>query len=245
MFSISQRTLVRVFCILLILSLVLMTGFTGKHSSLTVTGSVTSAQTGRSYDQFITRAYQGVGRLPTCLERQEEYDALVYAASTGNLLGESRRFVSTLFETQQAYDDPSLTHYCQTGSCPLFEPEGCYISNYEERNYAFCDTFINNRSDEFITDLYRTFLQREPEPAGFNSWMSVIPTYGRKFVLNGFRDSVEFSNLVNALYQGVRPSCGCGTLRCPTGSIRDPETCECVPSESECAPYRICPYPVY
>ena len=241
MFSISQRTLVRVFSILLILSLILMPGLTGKRSPLTVTGSTTSAQTGRSYDQFITRAYQGVGRVPTCLERQEEYDALVYAASTGNLHAEARRFVTTLFIVQQSYDDPSPSNYNQTGSCPLFEPEGCQVSLYEARNPAYFDPFINMRSDEFITDLYRTFLQREPEPGGFNFWMSIIPTHGRKAVLYAFKDSLEFSNLVNALFQGLRPTCGCGTLRCPTGSTRDPETCECIPSE--CGPYRICPYP--
>jgi Domain of unknown function (DUF4214) len=239
MLSISHRTLVRVLCILSILSMVLLPGFTGKNSSLTVTGSITSAQTGRSYDQFITGAYQGVGRLPTCLERQEAYDALAYAASTGNLHAEARRFVSTLFIIQQAYDDPSLSHYNQTGSCPLFEPEDCQISLYEERNPAYFNPFINMRSAEFITDLYHTFLLREPEPAGFNSWMSVIPTSGRKAVLNGFRDSIEFSNLVSALYPGVRPTCGCGFIRCPPGYIRDPVTCECMPSE--CGPYRFCP----
>jgi hypothetical protein len=227
MFSISRRTKVSVFSFLLILSLVLMPGLTGRHSPATVTGSITLAQTSRTYDEFITGAYQGVGQVPTCFQRQAEYDELEYAASTGNLLGEARRFVSTLIETPDSFNDQSTTVYCQT-------------SAYESRNPAYCDPFVNNRSDEFITDLYHTFLLRNPEPPGFNGWMSIIPTYGRKHVLNGFRDSQEFYNLVNALTPGDRPNCGCGFVHCRIGFTLDPDTCECVPSD--CGPYQICPY---
>lgn len=227
--SISHRTWATVSSFLLLMSLVLMPGLAGKDSPLTVAGSVASAQTARSYDELITGAYLGVGRFPTCLQRQAEYDELAYAASTGNLLGEARRFVSTLFETQASYNDPSLTAYCQT------QP-------YESRNPAYCNAFVNNRSDEFITDLYRAFLLREPESTGFNAWMNVIPTHGRKEVLNGFRDSPEFNNLVNALYPGARPDC-CVYTQCPYGYVFDFETCDCVPTE--CGPYRICEYEYY
>lgn len=224
--SISRRTWATVSSFLLLLSLVLMPGLAGKDSPVTIAGSVASAQTARSYDELITGAYFGVGRFPTCFQRQVEYDQLAYAASTGNLLGEARRFVSTLFETQASYDNPSLTTYCQT------QP-------YEARNPAYCNAFVNNRSDEFITDLYRTFLLREPESSGFNAWMSVIPAHGRKEVLNGFRDSTEFYNLVNALYPGERP-CDCVYRPCPYGYVFDFGACECVPSG--CGPYQICEY---
>lgn len=217
MFSVSRRTLVRVSGFLLILSLMLMPGLAGKHSSLNLTGSITlaDASTPRSYVEFIDSAYFGaLGRFPTCAEEQAEYDALVYATSTNNRLGEARRFVSTLFETQASFDDSGGT-YCQT-------------TEYEARNPAYCTALVNARSNEFITDLYGAFLLRQPEQAGFDAWMNTIPTYGRKVVLNGFRDGTEFGIIVNALYQGDRPECGC-QISCPSGYTLNPDTCECVP----------------
>src|SRR5213593_2499543 len=57
----------------------------------------------RSYVDFINLAYSGAyGRFPTCEERESEYYALVYAASTGNITAEARRFVATLFMTQNS-----------------------------------------------------------------------------------------------------------------------------------------------
>jgi hypothetical protein len=221
MFSVSHRTLVRVSGFLLILSLMLMPGLAGKHSPVSLTGSITSADasTPRSYSEFIDGAYFGaLGRFPTCEEEQAEYDALVSATSAGNRLAEARRFVSTLFETQASFDDPGGT-YCQT-------------TEYEARNPAYCNPLVNERSDGFITDLYGAFLLRQPEQAGFNYWMSAIqPPNGRKVVLNGFRDSTEFGVIVGALYQGARPDCGGGgcQISCPRGYTLDPDTCECIP----------------
>jgi len=196
-----------------------MPGLAGKHSPLTFTGSIVSADasTPRSYSEFIEGAYFGaLGRFPTCLEEQAEYDALAYAASTNNLLGEARRFVSTLFETQASFNDTGGT-YCQTTA-------------YEARNPASCDPFINARSDAFIADIYGAFLLRQPDQAGFDAWMNTIPAYGRKVVLNGFRDSTEFGIIVDALYPGVRPDCGSGgcQISCPNGYTLDPDTCQCI-----------------
>ena len=203
MFSITPRTLACAFGFLLILFLIAMPGLT----PVSITGSIASADasTPRSYVEFIDGAYFGaLDRIPTCFEEQAEYDALVNAASVGALHQEAERFVSTLFETQASFDDSGGT-YCQS-------PE------YETRNPASCDPFINTRSDEFITDLYQAFLLRAPESGGFNAWMSVIPTAGRKQVLNGFRFSTEFGILVDALYPGTRPNC---SIECP-GCQPDP-----------------------
>lgn len=196
MFSVSHRAVARIPGFLLILALVLMPDLIGQRSPMNVTGSIAlaDASTPRSYSEFIQGAYLGaLGRFPTCLEEQAEYDALFNAATGGVLRQEAERFVSTLFETQASFDDPDGT-YCQ-------------MAEYEALNPAYCSPFINSRSDEFITDLYQGFLLREPEPAGFNGWMSIIPEHGRKEVLDGFRFSVEFGVLVNALYAGPRPNC--------------------------------------
>lgn len=215
MFSVSRRASILAPGLLLIASLVLMPGLAGRHSPMNLAGSVASADanTPRSYGEFIRGAYVGaLGRLPTCAEEQAEFDALVYATASGNRLGEARRFVSTLFETQASYDSPDDTVYCQTPA-------------YEAINPAYCNPFVNYWSDVFITDLYQGFLLREPEQTGFDAWMSVIPTVGRKHVLNGFRDSTEFSIIVGALYEGTRRCC----IRCPRGYVLDPESCSCEP----------------
>jgi hypothetical protein len=216
MFSPSNRARVRALGFLLILALALMPGLGGRRAPLSIAGSVVlaDASTPRPYVDFINGAYFGaLGRFPTCEEKQAEYDALASAAASGNLLAEARRFVSTLFETQASFDDPGGS-YCQT-------------TEYEARNPAYCNPFINQRSDSFITDLYGAFLLRQPDQPGFDAWMSAMPANGRKVVLNGFRDSTEFSILVNALYADARPDCtvdctSCGSDPCQGANTTRP-----------------------
>jgi hypothetical protein len=218
MLKLSRRAGARVSVFLLMLALILTPGLGGRRAPAGIAGSVALADASdqRTYVQFIDGAYYGaLGHFPTCEEEQAEYDALAGAAAAGNdaLLAEARRFVSTLFETQASYDDPGGS-YCQT-------PE------YEARNPAYCNPFINQRSDSFITDLYGGFLLRLPDQPGFNDWMNTIPTYGRKVVLNGFRDSTEFGIIVNALIPGTRPTCtvvcpDCGTDPCPGPNTTKP-----------------------
>ena len=206
MFSVTRRSLASAFGFLLVLVLIVMPGLT----SVSITGSIAlaDASTPRSYVEFIDGAYLGaLGRLPSCFEERTEYDALVNAASVGALHQEAERFVSTLFETQISYDAPDLTTYCQS-------------AEYEAINPAFCNSFINTQSEQFVTAQYRAFLLREPEPSGFNAWLSVIPMVGRKEVLNGFRFSTEFGILVDALFPGTRPTC---SIECPECN---PDPCE-------------------
>lgn len=193
MFSLTPRALTCALSFLLILFLILMPGLT----PISTTGSIASADasTPRSYVEFIDGAYLGaLGRFPSCLEEQAEYDALVSAASVGALHEEAERFVSTLFETQASYDAPDLTTYCQS-------------TEYEAINPAFCNSFINTQSEQFLTAQYRAFLLREPDQDGFNFWLSTVPTDGRKHLIIAFAGSTEFGILVDALYPGLRPNC--------------------------------------
>jgi hypothetical protein len=152
----------------------------------------------RSYAQFIDAAYVGaLGRHPTCFEAQDEYDALESAASVGALHQEAQRFVSTLFETEASYNVPDLTTYCQT-------PE------YETINPASCNTLVGTGLADFLTDLYRAFLLREPDSDGFNFWLS--NNNGRKHLIDAFQVSIEFDTLVDNLFAGTRPSC---VFECP------------------------------
>ena len=53
-------------------------------------------------------------------------------------------------------------------------------------------------NEEYITALYRTILNREPDAEGLNAWLAVIEnacTNIKKKVLKGFTDSEEFLNL--------------------------------------------------
>jgi hypothetical protein len=174
--------------------------------------SMQQPQTPRSYDDFIIRAYQGaLGRIPTCLERQNEYNNLVNAAANGTLLAESRRFVATLFMTQSSYDDPNNFNYLQT-------------SAYQARNPQDMNDLAHLQS--FVTDLYHAFLQREPDTDGLNFWVANAQNEGRKKVIRAFEVSIEFGDLVNQLFDGGPPAC-CIRRTCPRGTFFDPETCSC------------------
>ena len=203
MFSVTRRAVVCRFCLVVMLLLMVLPGLT----PLSTPGRIASADptTPRSYAQFIEGAYMGaLGRLPNCFEAQFEYDALVSAASEGALHEEARRFVSTLFETQASYDTPDLTTYCQT-------PE------YEAINPASCNAFVGTGLADVLTDQYRAFLLREPDPDGFNFWLN--NNDGRKHLILAFQLSIEFNTLVDNLFAGTRPSCfiecpGCGPDPC-------------------------------
>ncbi len=204
MFSTRPRIVISAFCFFLLLLLVVMPGVT----PVSVPGSIASADPNipRSYEEFIEGAYAGaLGRSPTCLEAQAEYDALTSAAGGGVLHEEAQRFVSTLFETQASYDVNDGLTYCQT-------------AEYEAINPASCNTTIGTGLDTFIADLYRAFLFREPDSSGFNYWFN--NNGGRKHLINAFRDSIEFNTLVDHLFSGMRPTC---QIECPECN---PDPCE-------------------
>ena len=209
MFSVTRRAVVYRFCLVVMLLLMVLPGLT----PLSMPGSIAYADPTipRSYAEFIDGAYLGaLGRLPNCFEAQAEYDALVYAASVGALHQEARRFVSTLFMTQASYDTPDLTTYCQT-------PE------YEAINPAYCNAFVGTGLADFLTDLYRAFLLREPDSDGFNFWLN--NNDGRKHLVDAFQLSIEFNTLVDNLYQGTRPVCIIECPRCNPDPCEPPRIC--------------------
>lgn len=177
----------------------------------------------RSFDEFIQRAYLGAyGRAATCAERQAEYDRLVNAAANGTLLAEARRFVATLFMTQASYDDPTLFNYLQT-------------STYQARNPQDMNDLAHLQA--FVTDLYRAFLQREPDSSGLNFWVQNAQNEGRKKVIRAFEESIEFGSIVNQLFDSGPPCC---VTFCPRGTIFNPDTCSCEDDGNDCLPGMIC-----
>ena len=66
--------------------------------------------------------------------------------------------------------------------------------------FAFTPEFVNqNVSDEeFVTRFYQALLDREPDDGGLETWTNALKSgVSRKFVLEGFMESAEFTNLCN------------------------------------------------
>jgi YD repeat-containing protein len=63
---------------------------------------------------------------------------------------------------------------------------------FESSEYA-----ARARSDrDYVYDLYKTFLMRDPDQGGWDGWTAAVPIYGRDQVRRGFDESLEFQNLM-------------------------------------------------
>lgn len=166
----------------------------------------------RSYDDFVKQAYVGaLGRLATCAERQTEVGRLEDAEAGSTVPAEAARFVSTLFETQGSYDVQDLCTYTQTSA---------YNSRNAQSN--------NDRSsiESFVADLYRAFLQREPDSGGQCFWANDVCSEGRKKGIIAFAASTEFGSLVSGLYDSGPVCC---PHHCPAGYFWDCDLGYCTP----------------
>ncbi|MBO4637863.1 MAG: DUF4214 domain-containing protein, partial [Clostridiales bacterium] len=66
------------------------------------------------------------------------------------------------------------------------------------RGFFFGEEFIrqDTSNGEYVTRLYRTFMGREPDEAGFNAWVSQLDSgVSREEVFNGFAQSGEFAGI--------------------------------------------------
>lgn len=153
-------------------------------------------ESARGYLEFIELTYEGAyGREATCFELRIEYTRLKNAAAggSGTLNAEARRFVATRFMTQASYDDSSLTYYVQTSEYEAINPS----ANGDRASL-----------ESFIADLYRAFLQREPDAGGQCFWTNDACSVGRKHPIRAFEESIEFGDLVEGLYDdGPAPTC--------------------------------------
>ena len=57
----------------------------------------------------------------------------------------------------------------------------------------------NRDNHWYVYDLYKTFLMREPDAAGWAHWESVVPTNGRENVRRAFEEAPEFAAIVTAI----------------------------------------------
>ncbi|MBO4636699.1 MAG: DUF4214 domain-containing protein [Clostridiales bacterium] len=67
--------------------------------------------------------------------------------------------------------------------------------------FFFSNEFINQNvsNEEYVTRLYRTFMDREPEAAGYEAWVAQLNNgVSREEVFRGFAQSVEFARICTA-----------------------------------------------
>ena len=98
--------------------------------------------------------------------------------------------------TEQAYwNDILRTAYPQGQSAMLIAMRELGMTVFESAEYA-----ARNRSNhDYVYDLYKTFLMRDPDSGGWAYWESSVPVIGRENVRHGFEYSTEFANLVATL----------------------------------------------
>lgn len=101
----------------------------------------------------------------------------------------------------QSWTNILNTAYAQGPTSVLTQARALGRSLFQSAAYA---SF--NRSDEdFVTDLYNAYLQRDPDESGYANWLSTLQydnahgLNGREHLLQGFEYSTEFINLVNSL----------------------------------------------
>lgn len=106
-------------------------------------------------------------------------------------------FVTRLYSTclGRTPDAGGLTHWHDL----LFErtSTGAQVA----RGFVFSKEYLaKNTSDEaYVTMLYRTFLNREPDAGGKAHWLELLDNgVSREYVFRGFAQSVEYTNICNS-----------------------------------------------
>ena len=84
------------------------------------------------------------------------------------------------------------------------------------RGFLFSPEFLNRQcsNEEFVSILYRTFFNREPDQGGFNAWVNALNNGASKQeVIEGFINSTEWANL--CVFYGIRS----GSTATPTTNV--------------------------
>lgn len=95
----------------------------------------------------------------------------------------------------QYWDDILRSAYSQGQSALVVSGRELGMTLFESAEYA-----ARNRSDrDYVYDLYKTYLLRDPDQGGWDFWTSVVPGAGRENVRHAFDECGEFYNLVATL----------------------------------------------
>lgn len=108
----------------------------------------------------------------------------------------------------QTWTDGLRLAYPQGQGPLLTEAKDLGRALFQSAEYA-----ARNRTDrDFVADLYRGYLQRAPDQAGWDYWTGVVATAGREAVRQSFEGSGEFDYGVNGL-SPLAPASGVGVPR--------------------------------
>ena len=113
-------------------------------------------------------------------------------------------FVSRLYTKalNREYEPAGLDYWCDRicdGVCTIDEAstDGFFHSEeFQKKNLS---------NEDYVTTLYHTFFDREPDASGFEYWIYRLEngSYNRDAVLAGFSNSPEFAALSRALVSGI------------------------------------------
>ena len=70
----------------------------------------------------------------------------------------------------------------------------------------------NRDAHEYVYDLYKTYLMRDPDPGGWSTWEGVVSSHGREYVRRGFEESGEFATIAANLTPNGSPSTNAASL---------------------------------
>ena len=64
----------------------------------------------------------------------------------------------------------------------------------------------NRSAHDYVYDLYKTYLMRDPDATGWANWEATVATSGREYVRRGFEECGEFATLLASLVPSGPPS---------------------------------------
>jgi hypothetical protein len=64
----------------------------------------------------------------------------------------------------------------------------------------------NRSAHDYVYDLYKTYLMRDPDATGWANWEATVATSGREYVRRGFEESGEFATLLASLVPSGPPN---------------------------------------
>ena len=132
-----------------------------------------------------------------------KYNGVAYCASVrvndGSLV---RNFASRLYSValNRAPDSVGLDYWTnRLASRQITGTQAAY-------GFFFSQEFLNTNmsNEEYVTRLYRTFLDRDPEAQGYHYWLTRLADgASRRDVFYGFSGSAEFAGI--CAYAGINP----------------------------------------
>ncbi len=70
----------------------------------------------------------------------------------------------------------------------------------------------NRQPAEYVSDLYKTYLMREPDVGGWTMWKGLVPSHGPEYVRRGFEESGEFATLIANMTPNGLPTSNAASL---------------------------------